>query len=87
LVGRLPFIVYPVSSRILLAGLVVAVAVGVGGWLLGYKKTYSVKVDQFGNGTYQAHPGWANYLAAGVLVIGAMTAAGIVLSPRFAERS
>jgi hypothetical protein len=60
--------------------LVVALAVGVGGWLLGYKKTYSIR-DEVGIGTYQAHPGWANFLAAGVLVIGAAAAAAIVLSP------
>jgi len=65
--------------------LVVALAVGVGGWLLGYQQTQTINVDGFGNGTYQAHPSWANWLAAGVFVIGGAGAALIILSPRFAK--
>jgi len=71
----------PAVLRVLAAGLVVAVGVGVAVWLHGYEQTKHFKSPIFvGSGRY--HPSWADPVAVVAVVAAVAIGAVILLAAR-----
>jgi hypothetical protein len=70
-----------VALRVVAAGLIVALGVGVAVWLHGYEQTKHFRSAVF-VGTARYHPSWADPVAAGALIAAVAIGAALLLAAR-----